>query len=75
MLPLFGEKDAKGSFEELVAKSAGVAKEKVMGSELYLYNPQKGQVVGVNGEYICSPRLDDLELDLAHCRDFCKVSQ
>ena len=70
MLPLFGEKDAKGSFEELVAKSAGVAKEKVMGSELYLYNPQKGQVVGVNGEYICSPRLDDLECGFGTLQGF-----
>lgn len=61
MLPLLGDADAKGSFEKLVAQAAGVEPGQVLSSDLYLYNPQPGQRVGAAGEYICAPRLDDLE--------------
>ena len=61
MLPLFGDKAAKGGFAQLVAKAADTTEEKVLGSELYLYNPQQGQTLGANDEYILCPRLDDLE--------------
>ena len=61
MLPLLGDAGAKGSFDRLVAQAAGAEPGQVLGSELYLYNPQPGQKVGAEGEYICCPRLDDLE--------------
>lgn len=61
MLPLLGSSEVKGSFEKQIAQATGVPSEKVLSSELYLYNPQKGQMVGVEEEYILSPRLDDLE--------------
>lgn len=32
-----------------------------MGSDLFLYNREKGRVFGADGEFICAPRLDDLE--------------
>lgn len=61
MLPLFGNKDTKGQFGQLVAKAAEVQPEQVLGNELYLYNPQEGQLVGAEQEYLLCPRLDDLE--------------
>ena len=53
MLPLLGDAGAKGSFDRLVAQAAGAEPGQVLGSELYLYNPQPGQKVGAEGEYIC----------------------
>ncbi len=61
LLPLLGDAEARGSFDKLVAQAAGVQPDQLLSSELYLYNPQPGQRVGAAGEYICCPRLDDLE--------------
>ncbi len=38
MLPLYGGADAKGTFMETVAESAGVKREDILGHDLYLYN-------------------------------------
>lgn len=61
MLPLFGGIEAKESFMSLVAEAAGVNKEEILGCDLYLYNREKGRSFGAQEEYICAPRLDDLE--------------
>lgn len=60
MAPLYGGPDA-ADLTDALAKAAGVQPEQVVSSELYLYNPQPGQQVGAEGEYLCAPRLDDLE--------------
>lgn len=60
MLPLYGETGSEGSFQELIAQAAGVKKEDILGSDLFLYNREKGRTFGANGEFICAPRLDDL---------------
>ncbi len=61
MLPLYAGIGKKGSFKEEVARSAGVAKDDILGSDLFLYVREKGRVIGVEGEFICAPKLDDLE--------------
>lgn len=64
MLPLFackGEDEAKGSFLKLIAQEAGVAPEDILDTDLFLYNRMKGTVLGLNGEFIASPHLDDLQ--------------
>jgi aspartyl aminopeptidase len=61
MLPLIGSIDAKGGFEKLVAEAAGVSPEEVLDTDLYLYNRMKGTILGLNNEFICSGRLDDLQ--------------
>ena len=33
----------------------------VLGYDLYVYNPDKGAVLGAKGEYVASPRLDNLQ--------------
>jgi len=64
MLPLFGgcgEGCGKGSLLKLVAKEIGVEPEKILGQDLFLYVRDRGRILGENGEYVLSPRLDDLQ--------------
>lgn len=61
MLPLYGDGDAAGKFQEEIAKAADTEPENILGSDLFLYNRAKGTVWGAQGEYLSGPRLDDLE--------------
>jgi len=61
MLPLFGAKTEEDALKNLVAKELGVKIEQIIGSDLFLYNRQKGTVWGCNDEFISSGRLDDQE--------------
>ena len=65
MMPLLGSDAAKGGFIKLIAEAAGVAEEDVLGNDIFLYPRVKAAVVGAEGEYVMSPRLDDLEC--AYC--------
>lgn len=70
MMPLFGDDTAKDGFGKLVAETAGVPEEDVLGNDLFLYPRIKGTFVGHEGEYILSPRLDDLECAWSGLRAF-----
>ena len=70
MMPLFGDETAKDGFKKLIAATAGVGEEDVIGNDLFLYPRIKGTVVGHEGEYILSPRLDDLECAWSGLRAF-----
>lgn len=72
MLPLFCEADgdAKGKFLQLIAREAGVTPEEILDTDLFLYNRMKGTVLGLNGEYISSPHLDDLQCAFASLKGF-----
>lgn len=59
-LPLLGGKES-GGILPLVAKAAGAAEEDILGSDLFLYCRGAGTLLGENGEYLLSPKLDDLE--------------
>ena len=61
MFPLYGASSAKGTFKKLIAESAGVAPEDVLGADLYLYNRMPGTVWGAENEFISVPKLDDLQ--------------
>ncbi len=61
MLPLCGGAENRGAFRRLIAQAAGVEEEDILGSDLFLYNREKGRIFGAAGEFICAPRLDDLE--------------
>ncbi len=65
MTPLLGEGDLKGKFRSLVAEAAGCKAEELLGNDTFLYPRIKGTVIGAEGEYVMSPRLDDLEC--AYC--------
>lgn len=59
--PLLGGPKSRGRFLELVAEAAGVEKEEILGMDLSLYNRMPGTIWGADGEFLSSPKLDDLE--------------
>ena len=73
MLPLFAdcfEEKKKSSLMKRVAKAAGVKQEEILGHDLYLYTREKGRILGDNGEFVLSPRLDDLQCVFAAVKAF-----
>ena len=59
-LPLLGDAGCK-DIMDIVAEAAGVETGDILGHDLYLVCRGRGTVVGAEGEYVLSPRLDDLE--------------
>lgn len=70
LLPLFGDFTAKGTFLEQIAASAGVEKDSIAGSDLFLYNRTPGTVWGAHGEFLSAGQLDDLECGYVDFRAF-----
>ena len=70
MLPLLGDETAKGKFMDLIAQTAGVRKEDILGTDLFLYCRSQGVIWGLNGEYLSSPKLDDLQCTFANLQGF-----
>ena len=75
MLPLFGDGTAEGSFMKTIAEAAGVEKEDIIGSDLFLYNRQRGCIWGANEEFISSSRLDDLECAFSSLQGFLQAKK
>ena len=59
LVALFAEGGA-GAFDRAVADLAGCAPEDILARDLRLYCREQGTVWGPEGEYVSSPRLDDL---------------
>ncbi len=57
-LPLMGGEYARGKLQNLLEEQAGG---RILGHDLYLYIRQKASVWGIDGEFISSAALDDLE--------------
>lgn len=73
MLPLYAEHTEEisdSSFTELLAEVSAVSPEKILGHDLYLYVRDKGRIIGKNGEFILSPKLDDLQCAYASVQAF-----
>jgi len=70
LLPLFGGKDSKDTFMDIIAASAGVKKEEILGHDLYLYNRDEAKVWGGQNEFFSAPRIDDLECACAGLEGF-----
>lgn len=65
LLPLItidGEKCSDGLIQELVAGELGVEAEEIVDYELFLYEYEKGRLMGLNKEFISSSGLDDLAM-------------
>lgn len=65
MLPLFAgcsaEDETKSWLLDEVARAADVETEDILGHDLFLYVRDKGHILGRTGEFIMSPKLDDLQ--------------
>lgn len=61
ILPVMSDISGKGRFEEIIAKAAGVEKEDIVAKDLFLYVREKAGFVGLDDEFICGPKLDDLQ--------------
>ena len=57
-------------FRRLVAEEVGASPEDVLDTDLYLYNREKASVIGLNGEFISSGRLDDLQCAFGTLKGF-----
>jgi aspartyl aminopeptidase len=49
-----------GFLMEYLANELGVSVEAILSFDLYLYNADKPETIGLNGEFISAPRLDNL---------------
>lgn len=74
MLPLFADISRQEEKEDLlmkrVAEAAGVNREDILGHDLFLYVREKGRIIGDKGDFVLSPRLDDLQCVYAASRAF-----
>lgn len=68
-LPLFSmeneDTDKDKFFIEYIAKEIGVKKEEILDYDIYVYSVEEGTRLGMNKEFISSPRLDNLTSVLA----------
>jgi aspartyl aminopeptidase len=68
MVPLLGLGEA--DFWAIVADTAGCGKGDILGQDLFLTLREPGRVWGANGEFLSSPRLDDLQCAYGCFRGF-----
>lgn len=57
-----------------VADRAGVSEDSILGADLYVYNAQKGCIIGDEEGYICAPRLDDIQCVYSAASSFVESS-
>ncbi len=61
LCPLFSAGElSRGAVDALVAEELGVAPEQILARDLFLVNRQRPQRWGTVGEFVSSPKLDDL---------------
>ncbi|MFI3213098.1 MAG: M18 family aminopeptidase [Eubacteriales bacterium] len=60
MQPLFSGK-TNSTVREMIASECNIEEAEILGSDLFLYNSADGCMVGVDEEFVCAPRLDDLQ--------------
>ena len=60
LLPLISN-DKSFTLRKLIAEELSVSESDVLAHDLFLYARERGRLLGANGEFILSPRIDDLE--------------
>lgn len=61
LIPLFANSSEKRELCDIIADEIGVKSADIVSHDLFLYVRDKATRLGANGEFILSPRLDDLE--------------
>ncbi len=72
MLPLYAgfEQEKKDGLTEKIAEAVGISADEVLGHDLFLYVRDKGRLLGESGEFVLSPKLDDLQSVFAALKAF-----
>lgn len=66
MLPLFSDnKFPKKGLYDVIGEALGIDSNKIISSDLYLTNLDRGSFVGVNEEFVTAPQIDNLECSYA----------
>ncbi|WP_019226952.1 M18 family aminopeptidase [Sedimentibacter sp. B4] len=75
LLPLYGIcAEGKDSFMDLVSSCAGVQKENIISTDLFLYNRTEPTVWGEKDEFMSSQKLDNLQCAYATLKGFLRGS-
>ncbi len=63
MLPLYGccRQEEQGMLLQEIGECLGVEADEILGHDLFLYVRDRGRILGHEGEFILSPKLDDLQ--------------
>lgn len=67
--PLFCQ-NQELTLRELCAGNLGIPQEEILGSDLYVYNRDKGRILGADNAFIGAPRLDDLQCVFSTLKGF-----
>lgn len=67
--PLFAQ-DQNITLQKLCADSLNVDEADILGSDLYVYNRDRGRIMGADDAFIGSPRLDDLQCAFSTWKGF-----
>ena len=72
MLPLFAlaQDGKKPSLAKCLSKAVQVKEDEILGHDLFLYVREKGRFIGNEGEFILSPKLDDLQCAFTAAKAF-----
>nr|WP_300093006.1 M18 family aminopeptidase [Sedimentibacter sp.] len=71
LLPLYGiYSEGTDSFMDLVSSYACIQKENIISTDLFLYSRTEPAIWGENGEFISSPKLDNLQCAYATLQGF-----
>ncbi len=70
LLPILGDESASGNFMKIIAESANVDVDNIVGHDLFLYIREEGKIWGANQEYLSAPHLDDLQCSFANLKGF-----
>lgn len=72
LLPLWSENE-NDTIYQMIAEKLGIREEDILGTDLFVFNNQKGCYLGKNKEYFGSPRIDDLECGFGTLEGFLKA--
>ena len=74
MIPLYAGNVSAGQFLEELASLSGVRRESIAGMDLFVCNRQKGTIWGPEGEFVSSPRLDDMQCVFSSLKGFLEAA-
>ena len=75
LLPLYALESETVDFYGQIAQAAGVGKDDILSDDLFLYNRQKGTILGADSEFVASPKLDELQCVFAALQGFLSAKE